>query len=204
MLDCSIIIPHKPAISNNKALELNIKMLLRHTNIQYELIIDSEHPKDPYRIWNEVVKKVRSNVVVFSNSDVIFGPGWDILVCNVNPNQIITGYLVEPGNIGVAEANIYKDFGKTPDDFDIMAFENFVRGETQHIEIGNIFKQERGWYMPCAMDREWFLDVGGFPMELGFPNPNDAIFWDKCVADYNTTLLRVPSYAYHFQNLSSR
>jgi hypothetical protein len=116
----------------------------------------------------------------------------------------VTGYLVEPGNVGVAAQNIHMDFGKDPSVFDARAFEEYVRRETQHVEAGNMFKDGRGWFMPCAMNRDWFNSVGGFPTDIGFPNPNDAVFWDNCIADYNTKLLRVPSYAYHFQALSSR
>lgn len=204
MPDCTIIIPHKPTHLNDEALELNIKMLLRHTNVSYELIIDNECPKDPYQIWNETAKVARSDILIFTNTDVLFGPGWDVLACSVNPNTIVTGYLVEAGNIGVAPENIPFDFGKTPTTFDMHEFEDYVRRKIAHVEAGNLVKEERGWFMPCAMNKDWFNSVGGFPTELGFPNPNDAIFWDRCIAEYGTKLLRVPSYAYHFQALSSR
>jgi hypothetical protein len=172
--------------------------------VSYELVIDTEHPKDPYKIWNEAAVFARSDTLVFTNSDVVFGPGWDVLVRDVNPNRIVTGYLVEPGNIGVAPENIHEDFGKTPLDFDNYAFENWVRRQLSHVEIGNTVKEERGWFMPCAMNKGWFNALGGFPTDIGFPNPNDAIFWDSVIANYGTILLRVPSYAYHFQALSTR
>ena len=205
MLNCSIIIPHKPTGMNDEALELNLKMLLRHTRLTYELIIDNECPKDPYKIWNEAARMARSDTLVFTNTDVLFGPEWDMLVDHqIYPNTIVTGYLVEPGNIGVATQNIHENFGKTPTLFDMHAFEDWVRHQLSNVEQGNAVKEERGWYMPCAMNKNWFNSIGGFSTELGFPNPNDAIFWDRCIADFGTKLLRVPSYAYHFQNLSGR
>jgi hypothetical protein len=203
MLDCTIIIPHKPTVLNDEALELNLKMILKHTNVSYELIIDTECPKDPYQIWNEAAKRARSDTLVFTNSDVLFGPGWDILVCGVNPDTIVSGYLVEPGNVGVAAENIHMDFGMAPSVFDAHAFEEYVTERLSHIQLGNERKEERGWYMPCAMNKYWFNSAGGFPTEVGFPNPNDAIFWDVHVAG-GTTLIRVPSFAYHFQALSNR
>lgn len=205
MLDCTIIIPHKRTHMNDLALELNLSRLLKYTKVQYELIIDTETPKDPYQLYNSAARRARSDTLVFTNSDVIMGPEWDMLVDpSPQPNTIVTGYLIEPGNIGVAEVNIPKNFGKSPLSFDATAFEDYVKSQLHHVEHGNTIKEERGWYMPCAMNREWFLRVGRFPTELGFPNPNDAIFWDKCTAEYSTRLLRVPSYAYHFQNLSGR
>ena len=206
MLDCTIIIPHKPAYENDFCLRLNLEMLQRNTSptTQYELIIDAEYPKDPYKIWNDAAKQARSDTLVFTNTDVLFGPGWDVLVRDVNPNVIVTGYLVEPGNIGVADVNIHKDFGKHPAGFDMHGFWDYVTERLDHIQPGNERKVERGWFMPCAMNKDWFNEVGGFPTELGFPNPNDAIFWDNCIANLGTTLVRVPSFAYHFQALSSR
>ena len=204
MLDCTIIIPHKPGYENDLCLNLNLKMLQHYSSVNYELIIDTECPKDPYKIWNEAAKQARSDTLVFTNTDVLFGPVWDKLVLDVNPNMIVTGYLVEPGNIGVADVNIHKDFGKAPSVFDAHAFEVYVNERLSHIQPGNERKVERGWYMPCAMNRDWFNEVGGFPTEVGFPNPNDAIFWDNCTANLGTTLIRVPSFAYHFQALSSR
>jgi hypothetical protein len=206
-LDCSIIIPHKRTELNDDALKLNMEMLLRHTPewLNYEVIIDTETPKDPYQIWNEAARMARSDTLIFTNTDVLFGPEWAILVDhNIYANTIVTGYLVEPGNIGVAPENIHKDFGKTPLDFDMYRFEQWVRHQLSNVEQGNAVKEERGWFMPCAMNKNWFNSIGGFPTEAGFPNPNDAIFWDKCVAELSTKLLRVPSYAYHFQNLSGR
>jgi hypothetical protein len=204
MVDCTIIIPHKRTGMNDEALELNLKMLLRHTESSFELIIDSETPKDPYQLYNSAARRARSETLVFSNTDVLMGPGWDMLIDQVHPNSIVTGYLIEAGNIGVAETNIHMDFGKTPTLFDKYAFEAYVRDKLRHVELGNAVKEERGWFMPCAMNRNWFNSVGGFPTELPFPNPNDAIFWDNCIANLGTKLLRVPSFAYHFQNLSGR
>jgi hypothetical protein len=196
----SIIIPHKRTKLNNLALELNLRMLQDNTLHSYELIIDTESPKDPYKIWNECAKQARADILIFTNSDVLMAPMWDVLfVEHMKDNAIFTGYLVEPGNIGVAAVNLPYNFGRSPVDFNRNTFEAFA----------NLYKvqdirEERGWYMPCAFRRDWFLDTGGFDVTLGFPNPNDIIFWERCIKDYGTKLYRTRSFAYHFQNLSSR
>jgi len=200
MPDISIIIPHKRTPENDYCLELNLRMLLQNTCCSYELIIDTEAPKDPYKIWNEASRSARADILVFTNSDVLMAPEWDLrFVEHVDYNTILTGYLVEPGNIGVADVNIHRDFGKHPGDFRRTDFEDFA---AKHQVPDYIF--QRGWYMPCAMRKDFFLNAGGFDTTLGFPNPNDIIFWEHCIKDYNTTLARVRSFAYHFQNLSGR
>lgn len=199
----SIIIPHKSTFQNDRALSLNLDMLVKNTrDNNFEIIIDTTYPKDPYKIWNEASRNARANVLVFSNSDVLMGPDWDDgLVDYAQPNSIVTGYLIEPGNVGVAVENIQCDFGRTPDSFDRVGFEGFAR---QLYRQKPVCAEQRGWYMPCAVDRDWFLSTGGFDTTLGFPNPNDILFWERCIHELGTKLLRTNSIAYHFQALSLR
>lgn len=198
----SIIIPHKRGPHNDAALSLNIRRLVLYTVNSFELIIDTDAPKDPYKIWNEAAAKARGDILVFTNSDVIMGQGWDELFgIHMQDNAIFTGYLIEPGTIGVASQNIHKDFGRNPMDFHEHSFDDYVYQLER--EKPAIIEQ-RGWYMPCALRRDWFLSTGGFDTTLGFPNPNDILFWERCIKEYGTKLMRVASFAYHFQNLSGR
>lgn len=202
MPEITIIIPHKPRPSNDRALQLAITSIIKNTNCTYELIIDPVVPGDPYVIWNDVSKHARGETLVFSNSDVMFAEWWDVLMLkHCAPNTIVTGYIIEPGNIGVAPVNISRDFGKHPDNFDQVSFQKYVDKVSQKVED---VKEERGWYMPCAMNRDWFLSTGGFNVEKSFPNPNDIEFWERCKERYGTKFLRVKSYSYHFQNQSGR
>jgi hypothetical protein len=200
MPDISIIIPHKPGPSNDKALNLAVNSIHRFTNLSFELIIDATVPGDPYVIWNEIAQRARGTTLIFTNSDVVFAPGWDVLATHAEPNVIVTGYIIEPGNVGVAPVNIHRDYGKHPDNFDEGGFHSFVeKQKTPEV------KEERGWYMPCAMNKLWFVDhTDWFPTEKAFPNPNDIIFWEYCKNDLGTKFIRVNSYSYHFQNQSAR
>jgi len=199
--DISIIVPHLRKSMNDAGLQLNIARLLENTHYSFELVVSTEIC-DPYKIWNEASKVARSKILIFSNTDVIMAKGWDIpFVDNIQDNAILTGYLVEPGNIGVASENIHRDFGKTPYTFRPQEFEDFA---AEHAKNVTEVKTERGWYMPCAVYRDWFNWTGGFDTTLGFPNPNDILFWNKVTSNFGTKLLRVRSYAYHFQALSTR
>jgi hypothetical protein len=196
----SIIIPHKISRLNNEAMLLNIAMLNENTVSPFELIIDTESPKCPYAIWNETARTARGEFLVFSNTDVLMAPDWDVYMLACKPNTIVTGYLVEPGNIGVAPVNVHKDFGRSPASFRRQEFEDYALGSS----VPEI-KEERAWYMPCCVDKEWFLSTGGFDTSKGsFPTPLDIIFWDMCRDELGTKFLRADSWAYHFQNLSGR
>jgi hypothetical protein len=199
MPDLSILIPHRPRPSNDKALKLALDSIQRFTDLSYELIIDTTVPRNPYAIWNEMVHQARGRTLIFTNSDVIFAPGWDEMAVNCPPNTIVTGYIVEPGNIGVAPVNISRDFGKHPDNFREADFHSFV-GKHKAPDL----KEERGWYMPCAMDKLWFRSTEMFPTVHPFPHPSDIDFWEYCKNDLGTKFMRARSYSYHFQNQSGR
>lgn len=196
----SIIIPHKIRPLNDQAMLLNVGMLFDNTTLSFELLVDTSCPKDPYEIWNEMARVARGEFLVFSNSDVLMAPEWDVyMVANCHPNTIVTGYLVECGNIGVASVNIPKNFGRSPESFNRRCFEDYANSQ-QPPEI----KEERAWYMPCCVRKDWFLSTGGFDTSKGgFPTPLDIIFWDNCRDTLGTRFLRARSYAYHFQNLSA-
>lgn len=196
----SIIIPHLRKKNNDLALKLNVEMLMDNTANSFELIVDTQAPKDPYEIWNETAKSARADILVFSNTDVLMAIDWDIyMVVYCKHNIIVTGYLVEPGNVGVADVNIHKDFGRHPDSFRRKEFEDWCDDQ----KVPECIEQ-RAWYMPCAVRKDWFLETGGFKPGYPFPNPNDIRFWDECRDVFGTKFLRVNSWAYHFQNLSAR
>ena len=199
MTGITILIPHKSTPLNDKCLEINKTMLKENTaNKEYELII-MYAPKDPYALWNEYVPMAKYDHIVFSNSDVLMAKNWDVnFQKHVDDNSIVTGYLAECGVIGVASQNIPKNFGKSPLSFNRIAFENWAASYN-----ASEVKEERGWYMPCIMTRQFFLRMGSFPTEKPFPNPNDIIFWERCLKN-GAKLKRVKSFAYHLQNLSNQ
>lgn len=200
MSDITVIIPHKRMEENDKALLLNLRMLLDNSCSSLEIIIDTESPKDPYIIYNEVARSARSEIIVMTNSDVLMAPDWDRgFIDHMQDNAILTGYLVEPKNVGVAGENIEKNFGKTPDTFDRNEFEGYAMSNGKPA-----VKEQRGWYMPCAFKKNWFLSTGGFDTSEAFPHASDVVFWDRCIKEFGTKLLRVNSFAYHFQALSHR
>lgn len=200
MVGMTILIPHKNTPLNDKALEINLKMLHDNTiNRDCETLIMSEK-NDPYVLWNEYALKAKHEHLVFSNSDVLMAAGWDVYLQKyVDDNSIVTGYLVEPGIIGVASQNIHLNYGKSPNNFDRTGFEKWA--ESRAIQTPEM-KEERGWYMPCIMTKTFFLRMGRFPVEKAFPNPNDIIFWEHCLKN-GAKLKRVRSFAYHLQNLSN-
>lgn len=197
MASLSILIPHKHEKENDKALKIALECIIDNTDHDYEIIVDSTTPGEPYTLINRMAMQAASEWLVFSNSDVFFGPHWDSpLLEAAQPDTIVTGVLVEPGAIGVAAQNIKANFGMQPDFFHRQAFEQFVLQSNWRVE-GD------GWYFPCLINRARFIGMGCFDTSRGgFPLPLDIQFWEKWKAEGNR-VQRVGSYAYHLQNYSN-
>ena len=194
----SILIPHYSTQNCDAALHLCIRMFKENTlNEDYELIVVQGY-KDPYLFWNEYSERARFERIVFFNNDMLPAPGWDrFMESYVDDNSLVTGYLVEPGVLDVARQNIHRDFGRRPETFRRKEFEAFC--STVHVpEI----KEELGWYMPVMLTKNFFRRMGRYLIERPFPHPNDVLFWNHCLSR-GARLLRVRSFAYHFQNMSN-
>lgn len=196
MPEISILIPHKHAPHNDDALAICLDCILRNTRCDYELLVDTTTPADPYAIYNHMAAKAAGKWIVFGNSDVFFAPDWDVeLLKAAHQYRIITGVLVECGAIGVSDRNVAQDFGRTPQTFRRAQFDTWVSLQTSFRETG-------GWYFPCLMHKGMFLQRGGFDISRGaFPTPLDGYFWDEWKA-MGGEVRQVMSFAYHLQNYS--
>ena len=121
-----------------------------------------------YRAWNAGVLEAPTQLVVMLNSDMWPSDYWlDQLMwvkemgrmpSGINKPVVPTSLLVESGRIPSAMPEYVTDHGMTPDDFNCDSFEEHAcdikwPGLT---EFGRL-------YMPILVDRQEFLDIGGYP-----------------------------------------
>ncbi len=119
-----------------------------------------------YRAWNEGVLNAPTSLVVMLNSDMWPADYWlDELIYAKFLKGIIeshgvvsTSLLVESGRIPSAMPEYVKDFGQNPDEFDKDGFRDHAKTiccpkETMPGQL----------YMPILVDRQEFMDVGGYP-----------------------------------------
>lgn len=194
----SVLIPHYSTPNCDAALGLCIQMLRENTTSKgYELIVVHGF-SDPYVFWNVYSDRAQHETLVFFNNDMLPAPGWDeFMLKHVTDNALVMGYLVEPGVIPPADQNLREDFGRTPATFRRTEFENFCKQQ----DVPEV-ASEMGWYMPVMLTRSFFSRMGKYPTAAPFPNPNDIAFWNHCVAN-GADLVRVRSFAYHFQGMSN-
>lgn len=196
MPDLSICISHKHTERNDAALKVALDCIVSNTQCDYELLVDTTTPLDPYRVYNHLVRKSSTPWCVLTNSDVFFAPGWDVeWLEQADERTILSGILAECGAIGVAYGNLKQNFGMRPETFNRDAFEAWA--------VDCHFPKGDGWYMPCLMPRDKFLDLGGFDTSGVFAqDPVDKWFWTAWEAS-GGAVKRVRSVAYHLQCWSS-
>ena len=196
MYDFSIVLPY---LSNSECIDLCKKMLHDNSKYSYELIeiIDCN---DVYYAYNEGVKRANTNIVILINDDMFVSKNWDeYYIKYTNNKNVCTGYLVEPGVIGVSHKNIKKDFGKTPEKFNRIEFENWAM--KQKIKTKEYIENQKGWYMPISFNKDTFIE---YPNESKFPTPNDIILIDEILPSKGYNFLKINSYVYHLQNFSNK
>lgn len=197
MTKLSILIPHKHDTENDKALSVALSCIATNTRNDYELLIDTTTPADPYVVLNGLAERARGEYLAFLNSDTFVAPGWDgAMLADAAPDTILNMTLVEPGAIGVHTGNIHHDFGMTPDTFRRGEFEAFAATDPE-------LPDNAGFYFYALIHRETFLARGMFDTERDkFPEPLDIYFWDTW-RDDGLPIKRGRGLVYHLQNYSN-
>lgn len=193
----SVVIPHKHEPANDKALAQALVCLAQNTRTDYELLVDSTTPADPYVVLNGLVQKAAGEYIFFSNSDIFVSPSWDIpMLAVAAPDTIVNATLVEPGAIGVHHGNIHRDFGMTPETFRRAEFEAWCAANPA-------LPDNDGFVYYAVIHRQAFLDFGGFDTSKGsFPTPLDSIFWQEW-RNAGKRIVRGRGLVYHIQNWSN-
>ena len=130
-----------------------------------------------YRAWNEGVLNAPTSLVVLLNSDMWTADYWlDELMeikgslmtrarAITSPGEISwkqkcvpTSLLVESGRLPSAMPEYVKDFGKNPEEFDRKGFMAHATNLRIPCDTG-----EGKLYMPILVDRQEFMDIGGYP-----------------------------------------
>lgn len=197
MPNLSILIPHKHDPVNDKALAIALSCIAANTRHDYELMIDTTTPGDPYVILNDMARRASSDWLFFGNSDLFPAPGWDVpLLAAAQRGTIVNATLVECGAIGVHNQNIHRNFGMTPDTFDRAGFEAWAATNPE-LPLGD------GFVFYALLNRLDFLEEGGFDTANGaFPDPLDSMFWARWQAS-GKRIIRANALLYHLQNYSN-
>jgi GT2 family glycosyltransferase len=148
-----------------------------------------------YRAWNRGVLESPTPLVCMVNSDMAPADYWLdqlMFVKHREPMTVPTSLLVESGRLPSGMPEHVKSFGTNPDDFDHKAF------RAHALTIVKPGQTEPGrLYMPILVDRQEFIDIGGYPPlnPPGTTGDKDLIRRYKAAGFTHTTALG--SVVYH-------
>ena len=111
-----------------------------------------------YRAYNFGVKEAKGDYVLLTNSDMSYAPGFLYsMMQQRSPSKYLVGKLVESGRLKPSNLAIKKNLGKTLEKFKRKKFYRLAN------KIASNSLSPAGLFMPCLVDRQVFLDRGGFP-----------------------------------------
>jgi len=177
----SIVFPHAINPENDRVLALNQQMIKENTAGEFEILTLGNTMRSDlvYAGWNYLISVAKFEHVLWFNTDLLLGPGWDKPIEELMKTYDWLSFRVaECGAIGVANTMIEKDFGRTATDFRRQEFEDYVKDQ-----IESYPESEGGWvwYCPSILKKSKFLELGGFMTEPPFPNPNDINFKERAI-----------------------
>ena len=134
--------------------------------------------------------------ILIVNDDNVFPYRWDeILKNSYEPNSTIAPNQVEPSP-SMFPQFIIKDFGKTPEEFDLNGF----WGECSNLSSK---KEENGSTLPIFMSKVDFLRLGGWDENYEQGMVADWDFFLKCKLSGLKMLREYGCPFYHFASIST-
>jgi O-antigen biosynthesis protein len=142
------------------------------------------------------VYNAKHDKILIVNDDNVFPYKWDKMLENsYEPNSIISPNQVEPSH-SMFPQFIIKDFGKTPEEFDLNGF----WGEYSNLSSR---KKGNGSTLPIFMSKVDFLRLGGWDENYEQGMVADWDFFLKCKLSGLKMLREYGCPFYHFASIST-
>jgi hypothetical protein len=195
----TIVLPHKRNPGNDRALAIALDCLFTNTVEDFHLLIDAATDEPLYPRITRLIDMARTEVIVYTCSDIFHAPGWDIPMLNlINATTFVTGVLTEPGAMAPHLDNVHRDYGRRPETFRRAEFEAWAT-TTDQVPTGI------GFPAPFMFSRSRFFKLGGFEMGLqpdhqGFTGADELLFERNAARGGQN--VRAKAYFYHLQRFS--
>jgi glycosyltransferase involved in cell wall biosynthesis len=120
-----------------------------------------------YRAYNFGAQKANGDFLVFINSDMAFTSGWmETLWDGYTGDNCVSSRLVEAGRLKTGQFGLERDFGDIPENYNEQAFLEYAE------QIREPDVKDGGLYMPLMINKNDFLNVGGYPEGNLVPGSN--------------------------------
>lgn len=127
---------------------------------------------------NYGVSQAEHDRILIVNDDNVFPPQWDMwLEQSYRPNRVIAPNQIEPAP-SMFRSFIHKDFGTTPETFDMEAYVKFC--DAENFRSDRIPYTSDGQTWPVFMSKKWYMVLGGIDPLFPSPAVADWDFFMRC------------------------
>lgn len=111
-----------------------------------------------YRAWNYAAEVAKGDYLLFINSDMAFSENWvENLFGKLNGSNCVASRLVESGKLLSGDHAVSKNFGRSVNDYDEVAFQEYAKSINED-ELMN-----GGLFMPLLIRKDHFMKIDGYP-----------------------------------------
>lgn len=155
---------------------------------------DDHYLSRVYRCWNYCVQSSDFDHVCLVNSDMVFADGWiERLEARLDGRTLPCSRLVEPGLLRPGAHAVEIDLGRDPVFFPHEAWQRLAR------DLAETRTAPGGLFMPCVLNREAFVNVGGYPEGNVAGISGDAHLFARMAGAGFLHTTCFDSLVYHFQ-----
>lgn len=135
-----------------------------------------------YRAWNYAAEKAKGDYLLFINSDMAFSENWvENLFGKLSGSNCVASRLVESGKLLSGDHAVSKNFGRTVNDYDEIAFQEYAKTISSDELVNG------GLFMPLLIRKDDFVKAGGYPEGNVVPgteifNPAIAKKGEACIS----------------------
>jgi len=146
-----------------------------------------------YRAWNFGGFNVDSDIIIFVNSDMWFGPNWiDNLLKHFDRNTIPVSRCIEAGKYKAINHAITKYFGNSWTNLNTNGILNYMNKISEDKILPN------GYFMPCVFYKDDFIKSGGYPEgNVGKISGDKYFFYNNLIMKEKKHITVCNSLVYH-------
>ena len=205
-----------PSKNNLRYLKSSIQSIKRNGVIEHDIIVYVDMSNDGTEDWliennikylkndsnvakgiaygyNRCIESATTNIVCMFHADMYMGIGFDInILKHLIPGTVVAGTRIEPPLHPEGKEKIVMDFGMYPEDFDIKAFDAFVKKSKMLYE--NV--TTRGIFAPWAIFKSDITHIGLHDEEFHSYYEDSDIFNRMILSDYKILQSR-DAFVYH-------
>ena len=142
----------------------------------------SDKPKGIAYGYNRCIESAKNDIVCMFHADMYMAEGFDIAILRyIKPKTVVSGTRIEPPLHPEGKEKIVRNFGMYPEDFNALAFNEFVNKSSADYKN----KVTKGIFAPWAIYKQDIVDIGMHDEQFHSYHEDSDIFNRFILNDYS-------------------